>query len=156
MLIGTGVYQFTFGAVPMYNAFGVDIKDGARQALHEDVFGPIVAISAISARSEYATNIVFGCLLAYVAYLFPFEMKGPLHLFVAVWAGLHCLSYHLILKDIHSWGPLALTDQAVHMLSLMRIVFVICCLFFWILAVLSWTFMYTARKNMQRFGNKTD
>jgi hypothetical protein len=81
MLVGTGLFQYIFGAAPAYATLGVDIGSVAREAQSSHVFGPAIAATAILSRGEHATNVAFGLILGFATYMFPFEDKVPVVLF---------------------------------------------------------------------------
>ena len=75
MLVGTGFFQYIYGAVPAFSTLGVNIGQVARDAYKHEVFGPAIAAVAIVSRSEHATNVALGLMLGYATYMLPFEDK---------------------------------------------------------------------------------
>ncbi len=146
MLVGTGVFQYIFGATPMFSTLGVNIPAVAREAYENDTFGPAIAAAAILSRSEHATNVALGIMLGYATYMLPFEDKGVLHIAMSLGSAMIALGHHQILQQGHHWGRLYLTEVSSRHISLLRTVFGVFALLFWLLSVMSFTAYIVRRK----------
>ena len=146
MLVGTAMYQFVLGAVPEYNALGVDILSVAEKGRVSGVFGPAIAAAAVASRREHVANLCFGLLLAYATYMLSFAQKGALHFTVALYGALTALAYHQVIAQEHHWGELLVPEATIELLSLMRLLLAIFALVFWVLSVMSYTLQYTGNR----------
>lgn len=146
--MGTGLFQFFFAAAPSFSNLGVNIHNAAHSAQDDPLWGPVISAVASNSRTEHVSNLCFGIVLGYTAYMYPYEYKGPVHLAVALWSFLMSFNYHQLLQDAHPWGPLALAPAARSYASLMRLVLAAFSLIFWTLSVLSFTLYYLAVRNL--------
>ncbi len=145
MLVGTGLFQYVYGAVPAFATYGVNILSAARDAEQHASLGPVVAAAAAMSRQEHVSNVCLGLVLALATYMLEFQQKGVLHLAIALGGALTAIGYHQILQQQHHWGRLALTQAAINHLSLLRLIFGIFSVLFWLLSVMSFT-TYVVRR----------
>jgi hypothetical protein len=146
MLVGTGLFQFVFGAIPAYTTLGVNVVSAVHETAESGgLVANALAASAILAQQASVSHVCLGIVLALATYMLEFQQKGVLHLAVALGCALTAIAYHHILGQQHHWGRLALTSAAINHLSLLRLIFGIFAVLFWLLSVMSFT-AYAVRR----------